>query len=261
MGNSGSLSGVTSVTAGDTSIVVGGSPSAPTVETATLDVIATDHPPAAGWSNNSYPITAVSDLALVGITGAVAASRFVGATTSGPPITGTFLVGDFTISQAGNIWVCTVAGSPGTWLNVNSPANSAGGTVATPTGTTSTTLVMAGLGSTMAFTPSATGTGKVLVTISCVGYTITAAVAITLQPVYGTGTAPINGAAASGTAMTTTNVVLRGGGVTGGVGYTCSTKLSLTPGTAYWWDFQYATASSSDAAIVTNITYNILEVR
>jgi hypothetical protein len=48
---------VTSVTAGDTSIVVGGSANAPTVETATLDVIATDHPPAANWSNNSKKIT------------------------------------------------------------------------------------------------------------------------------------------------------------------------------------------------------------
>jgi hypothetical protein len=48
---------VTSVTAGDTSIVVGGTSSAPTIETGTLDVIAADHPPAANWSNNSHKIT------------------------------------------------------------------------------------------------------------------------------------------------------------------------------------------------------------
>jgi hypothetical protein len=52
---------VTSVTAGDTSIVIGGSGAAPTVETATLDVIATDHPPAASWSNNSRKITSLEN--------------------------------------------------------------------------------------------------------------------------------------------------------------------------------------------------------
>ena len=54
-------SGVSSVTAGDTSIVVGGSGSAPTIETGTLDVIAADHPPAANWSNNSHKITSLAN--------------------------------------------------------------------------------------------------------------------------------------------------------------------------------------------------------
>ncbi|HEX5268911.1 MAG TPA: hypothetical protein VFW33_00425, partial [Gemmataceae bacterium] len=49
--------GVASVTAGDTSVVIGGTATAPTVETGTLDVIASDHPPAANWSNNSKKIT------------------------------------------------------------------------------------------------------------------------------------------------------------------------------------------------------------
>lgn len=53
--------GVTSVTAGDTSIVVGGTGAAPTIVTGTLDVIAGDHPPAADWSNNSHKITSVLD--------------------------------------------------------------------------------------------------------------------------------------------------------------------------------------------------------
>lgn len=52
---------VTSVTAGDTSIVIGGTASDPTVATNTLDVIATNHPPAADWSNNSKKITSVTD--------------------------------------------------------------------------------------------------------------------------------------------------------------------------------------------------------
>ena len=56
-----SIGGVTSVTAGDTSVVVGGTAAAPTVETGTLDVIATDHPPAGNWSNNSHKITSLAN--------------------------------------------------------------------------------------------------------------------------------------------------------------------------------------------------------
>lgn len=49
--------GVSSVTAGDASIAVGGAGSAPTLETGTLDQIASLHPAAANWSNNSHKIT------------------------------------------------------------------------------------------------------------------------------------------------------------------------------------------------------------
>lgn len=52
---------VASVAAGDTSIVVGGTGTAPTLETATLDVIAADHPAAADWSNNSKKITSLAN--------------------------------------------------------------------------------------------------------------------------------------------------------------------------------------------------------
>lgn len=53
-----------------------------------------------------------------GLTGAAAASRYVGATASGAPTSGTFAVGDFVIDQTGNLWVCTVLGTPGTWVSV-----------------------------------------------------------------------------------------------------------------------------------------------
>lgn len=52
--------GVSSVTAGDGSIVVSGTSSI-TVETGTLDAIAAAHPPAANWSNNSKKITNVAN--------------------------------------------------------------------------------------------------------------------------------------------------------------------------------------------------------
>lgn len=50
-----------------------------------------------------------------GLTGATQASRYVGATTSGAPVSGTFLNGDFIIARDGQVWVCTAGGTPGTW--------------------------------------------------------------------------------------------------------------------------------------------------
>lgn len=57
-----------------------------------------------------------------GLTGAVSASRYVGATASVAPTTGTFSVGDFVPTQNGKIFICTVAGSPGTWVQVGGGA-------------------------------------------------------------------------------------------------------------------------------------------
>lgn len=65
------------------------------------------------------------------LTGATAATRYVGGTTSGAPVAGTFKVGDFVIADDGHIWVCTVAGTPGTWVDGGSsggpPSGAAGG--------------------------------------------------------------------------------------------------------------------------------------
>lgn len=52
---------VTGVTAADTSIVIGGTAAAPTVATGTLDVIATDHAPAAAVALNSQKITGLAN--------------------------------------------------------------------------------------------------------------------------------------------------------------------------------------------------------
>ena len=64
------------------------------------------------------PVTG-TDFVATGIAGATASSRYAGATTGGAPTTGTFAVGDFVVDHAGAIWLCTVAGSPGTWKAVN----------------------------------------------------------------------------------------------------------------------------------------------
>src|ERR1019366_7232114 len=51
-----------------------------------------------------------------GLTGAATASRYVGATTSGAPASGTFSTGDFVIDQSGKVWICTSGGTSGTWV-------------------------------------------------------------------------------------------------------------------------------------------------
>ena len=58
----------------------------------------------------------VSAVTASGLTGATAASRYVGATASGAPASGTFVTGDWTIDQTGTIWICTAGGTPGTWV-------------------------------------------------------------------------------------------------------------------------------------------------
>lgn len=55
----------------------------------------------------------------LGLTGAVSATRYVGGTASVAPTTGTFAIGDFVITAAGGIYICTVAGTPGTWVAVS----------------------------------------------------------------------------------------------------------------------------------------------
>lgn len=67
-----------------------------------------------GWLLPGDNLT-LDSLALNGLTGATAGIRYVGGTTSGPPITGTFAVGDVVVAENGGIYICITAGTPGTW--------------------------------------------------------------------------------------------------------------------------------------------------
>lgn len=158
---SGGSGTVKSVTAGDTSVVVGGTATDPTVETADLSTIAADHATAGDVALNAKKITGLADPAsaqdastkayadahgpvssvftrtgavvaangdyagvvAAALTGATASTRYVGGTASVAPTTGTFAVGDFVISQTGHVFVCTVAGTPGTWVDAGSVSN------------------------------------------------------------------------------------------------------------------------------------------
>jgi hypothetical protein len=65
-------------------------------------------------------LQAANALGVAGLAGATAATRFAGGTSSGAPVSGTFAAGDFVIDQTGHIYVCTTAGTPGTWANAGS---------------------------------------------------------------------------------------------------------------------------------------------
>ena len=82
--------------------------------------------PAAGraYSPQNFPSGAYAlFLQVTGMTGATAASRYAGATTSGAPSSGTFATGSWTVDQTGSFWVCTAGGSPGTWAQVGGAAD------------------------------------------------------------------------------------------------------------------------------------------
>src|SRR5438477_8414128 len=75
-------------------------------------------------------ISAPTALAPTGLTGATQVTRYVGGVATVAPTTGTFAVGDFVISRNGKIFVCTVAGTPGTWVE---PASLTYAPLASPT--------------------------------------------------------------------------------------------------------------------------------
>lgn len=86
-----------------------------------------------GGSDAFTGIVPGSAFAPSGLTGATALSRYVGATASGAPASGTFAVGDFVIDQTGKIWLCTTAGTPGTWTQVGGGSSGALTLIATAT--------------------------------------------------------------------------------------------------------------------------------
>lgn len=55
-----------------------------------------------------------------GLNGATAGSRYVGATNSGAPVSGTFATGDFIVDRSGSLWVCSTGGTSGTWVQTGS---------------------------------------------------------------------------------------------------------------------------------------------
>ena len=139
------------------------------------------------------------------------------------------------------------------------PTNPVQKSVATVTGTTSTTSVMMGLAA--AITPNAVvGTGNLLINVCGDCFNATAIAdggTITIR--YGTGTAPANAAALTGTAV--------GGAVVFNQATTAekhpfalnAVVTGLTLGTAYWIDVSLA-ALTGGTATIENVSVSIIEI-
>lgn len=236
---------VNSVTAADTSIVVGGTATAPTVATATLDVIATVHAPVAAVPMNAEKITGLANG-----TAASDAAAFGQIPTALPPTA--LSVTNASVATAAAIAITKLgAGSGGqtmrnvgavnTWLAPSTQA-------ATPSSaaTSSTTSVMGGLA--VAFTPTFSGTIVVLFTCSA-GNNVSADGGTT-QLVFGTGTAPVAGAAPVGTAIGASCRVDSPGTLQ--IGLPIAGRLTgLTVGTAIWIDVQFKNAIGGQYTLFT----------
>jgi hypothetical protein len=128
-----------------------------------------------------------------------------------------------------------------------------------PAGTTSTTQVMMGLGSVCAYTPAGSG----LVLAICTGQVqiITAVVAATLAGRYGTGTAPLNGVAVTGTLFGgAENQIYRPASIGDPMGFAFTDLLTLTPGTAYWFDISLESSGGTAEAEINNVSLVLAEL-
>ena len=139
---------------------------------------------------------------------------------------------------------------------------------ANPTSTTSVSYVMAGLGADatqpLTFTPLRTnsdGKSWVRITIQANGTGAGSPSATgSCQMAYGTGNAPANGAAATGTV--TSNAKAIGNNATTGTLYELFYNViitDLTPNTAYWFDCQFKKVTGTSVSIV-NIQVTIQEI-
>lgn len=134
-------------------------------------------------------------------------------------------------------------------------ANSAGFTPANPASTTSTTLVMMGLGASVTYHPI--GTGIVTVQVAGTGATASAGVGFNVGIRYNTGTAPAHGAAVTGTTAGA-DITDHGSG-TSQVGWASCARLALTAGSTYWFDIALSTSNAADAASVSSVMFVIQE--
>jgi hypothetical protein len=207
---------------------------------------------------NGATLTAVATASAVnGITLAMEAQAAAN-TMRGNPTGATANVQDVALPScagAGNY----LAWAAGTGFTCVRPVAALAVKPANPAATTSTTLVMAGIGGAAAITPAATG--RLLVTISGDAYPSTAATDVTIGLYYGTGGAPANGAAVTGTALGNA-IKFRPSSLNAGNGIPFSLTFvaaGLTVSTAYWIDLALDTSAGADAANLENLSVTAVE--
>lgn len=105
-----------------------------------------------------------------------------------------------------------------------------------PSGTTSASAVMMGLGVTTCRIAPVNST-RLDVSVDGTAYNATAGATVGLTLRYGTGAGPANGAAATGTAVGNSQILENGAGTGLQLGFSRRAVLTgLTPGTTYWLD-------------------------
>lgn len=161
-------------------------------------------------------------------------------------------VSDTSMASTGTDKKLTVAQLLGFPANVSS-------TPADPASTVSTTLVMMGLGSSWAITPASSG--KVLVNVTGGVTTATAVVNFFYTGRFGTGTAPLNGAAVSGTRFGAVEDAISAASAAGVyLPFAFTALVTLTPGTAYWFDLALSTTNAADAASFRALSFTAVEI-
>ena len=157
-------------------------------------------------------------------------------------------------TDTGQYWrLLTVAP---TWAEI-SPHTFAQFTPGNPAGTSSLSGVHMGLGSTITFTPVKSGKVMLMITGSIANNT--ASDGAKVQARFGTGAAPANGAAPTGTAsgnQPTLTVADAAGKIPFCV---CVILSGLTLGTAYWFDL-LLTAITAGTATITDLTADVVEL-
>lgn len=127
-----------------------------------------------------------------------------------------------------------------------------------PSTTTSSAFVMMGLGGSATITPVVSGRVKFEISGNICNTSLNDSASALLA--YGTGTAPINGAAAAGTTVGSTLTFTQAGSGNYQQGFTLQWIVTgLTIGVAYWFDMQ-AKITSGGTAAPTNITCTAHEI-
>ena len=210
-------------------------------------------------------IGSLNDGMLVRLDGAAAAgdSIYLSAAVAGSgvnvaPVLQILLgVAYYTFIIAGQWYANVVMPSTG----VGSPSGASPGyfTPTNPSQIAGAAFKMLGLGSTIHLTPARTG--KVRLTLSYGGIAVGTGATGSTKIAYGSGTAPLNGAAATGTVVGGTYTV-------GGTAAASSTETvitrsvivqGLTVGTSYWFDVQ-ANCSMGTSAGVTKVEATLEEL-
>ena len=177
---------------------------------------------------------------------------------AGGSLTGTYpnpgvLVGGVAVTGpavAGSLASATAAatGKWGAAPLVAKPAN--------PTGNSTTSLLMCGCA--VAFTPAGSGIVQVVISAACTNSAVGSNNTVGAR--FGTGTAPINGAAVTGTRIGPSAADYVAGDATVFTDpFTITDILTLVAGTTYWFDLCQASSAATTVTIV-NISMSIIEL-